>query len=419
MSIQQMREKRAALVTEARNMHEKMPAKPSEAEVKAYDAKLDEIANLESSIKREQQILDMEAEAKFTDAVIDVKKGEVKRSKDPQAKRALEIFMKWLRGGDRAVSGEEIAEYRNLLPAGIRNTMSTTTGSEGGNTVETSIAARLIELLKEFGGMREVAEIIVTEQGNPLSFPTSDGTSEVGELVAENATAAAADPTFGTVSLNTFKYGSKSVAVPIELLQDSQINIEEFILRRLRDRLGRITNQHFTTGTGTAQPRGVVTGATAGVTLPVGNTTSYTYDGLVDLFHSVDPAYRKGVKSGFMTSDAGIKTLRKIKDSQNRPIFVPGYETLIPGASGSAPDQLLGAPLFVNNDVAAPAANARSIIYGDLSKYIIRDALGMVMQRFTDSAFALKGQVGFVAWLRAGGNLVDTTAVKALIHSAT
>lgn len=123
-----------------------------------------------------------------------------------------------------------------------------------------------------FGGMRSVATVLQTEKGNDMSFPTSDGTSEVGEIVAQNATATAADPTFGVKSLSVYQYSSKVVAIPFALLQDSQIDIEAFVQSRLVTRLGRITNTHFTTGTGTAQPTGVVTAAANGVT--AANATS-------------------------------------------------------------------------------------------------------------------------------------------------
>lgn len=41
------------------------------------------------------------------------------------------------------------------------------------------------------------------------------------------------------------------------------------------------------------------------------------------------------------------------------------------------------------------------------------------IRRFDDSAFALNGQVGFCGWMRSGGNLLDTAAVKYYQNSAT
>jgi HK97 family phage major capsid protein len=39
--------------------------------------------------------------------------------------------------------------------------------------------------------------------------------------------------------------------------------------------------------------------------------------------------------------------------------------------------------------------------------------------RFTDSAYTKLGQVGFLAWMRTGGNLLDVNAVKLGVNSAT
>ena len=269
--------------------------------------------------------------------------------------------------------------------------------------------------MKDFGGMRSVATVIATDMGNDMSFPTSDGTSEVGELIAQNTTATAADPTFGTISLAVYKFSSKIVAIPFELLQDSQINVASFVESRLVKRLGRITNQYFTTGTGTSQPRGVVTGAGTGKTGTTGQTTTVIFDDLVDLVHSVDPAYRAAPGVRFMMNDASLKVIRKLKDSQNRPVFLPGYD----GLGGAMGDSLLGYGITVNQDMATMAANAKSIAFGDFGQYVIRDVMAPTLFRFEDSAYAKLGQVGFLMWHRAGGNLLDSGAVKLYVNSAT
>ena len=66
------------------------------------------------------------------------------------------------------------------------------------------------------------------------------------------------------------------------------------------------------------------------------------------------------------------------------------------------------------------AANAKSILFGALAEYTIRDVMEVLLQRYDDSAYAKKAQVGFNAWMRSGGNLIDNGgAVKAYQNSAT
>ncbi len=289
-------------------------------------------------------------------------------------------------------------------------------GSEGGYTVQKDVARIIVDALKATGGMRDVATVLTTDMGNPIDYPTSDGTSEEGELLGENADAADADASFGVVPLVTYKYSSKGVAVPIELLQDSAVDIEAFVRNRLVTRIARITNKHFTVGDGSNKPKGIVTAAGAGKVGASGQTATVTYDDLVDLQHWVNRAYRER-GAAFMMADSSVKVIRKLKDSEGRPIFVPGYESDVPGG---VPDTLLGNRLVINDDVAAMAANAKSIVYGDFSPYIIRDVMAFTLFRMTDSAYAKKGQVGFLMLSRHAGNFTDVGgAVKYYQNSAS
>jgi hypothetical protein len=75
--------------------------------------------------------------------------------------------------------------------------------------------------------------------------------------------------------------------------------------------------------------------------------------------------------------------------------------------------------IVINQQMADMAANARSILFGNMSAYHVRDVMAVQMFRFTDSAFTKKGQVGFLAWMRSGGNLIDANKVKAFINAAS
>lgn len=416
LNANDLRERRNYVARQARELLNGSAEKEWTAELQSkYDTHIAEIDGIDARIANMQKIADRDAEKAFEDMG-----GKVL---DADGMSPRQVFNVWARKGVEGMNAEQLAQFRN--------TMSTTTGSEGGHTVPTIISQQLIDAMKAYGAMRAVSTVISTSDGKPLSFPGSDGTSETGEWIAQNVTATAADPSFSTVSLNVFKASSKIVAAPIELLQDSAVDIEAFIVNRLAQRLGRVTNTAFTVGTGTTQPDGVVPKATLGKTGTTGQTLTIIYDDLVDLIHAVDPAYRTN-RCVFMCSDALLKVIRKLKDGQQRPIWTPndlqGIRTAVNGdghggysaQDAATPfDLLMGYPLFVNNDVAVPAANAKSLLFGDFSKYYIRDAMDVAMFRFTDSAYMKLGQVAFLAWMRTGGNLLDTAAVKYYAHSAT
>ena len=84
------------------------------------------------------------------------------------------------------------------------------------------------------------------------------------------------------------------------------------------------------------------------------------------------------------------------------------------------PDTILNFPYTINQDMPQMAANAKSVLFGDFSKYIIRDEMALTMYRNTDSKYNEAGQVGFHALMRTGGVFTDTGgAVKFYQNSAT
>lgn len=273
------------------------------------------------------------------------------------------------------------AEHRK-----VKNVMSTSTGSQGGYTVPNLVTGEFLSLIKGFNGMRQVVSQVTTTSGNTLGYPTSDGTAEMGEQVGQNATASALDPDFGTAALPTYKFSSKVFTVPFELLQDSSVDVVAFVLQRAAERIGRIQNVKLTIGTGTGESVGLVTASGVGKIGATGQTLTIAYDDLVDLAESVDEA--QGLPS-WMMSQTMRKAVRKVKDTAGRPIWTPGF---IDGGVPSARGQLLGYPVAINNDMPVPAANAKSLAFSNLQKYLVRDVLDMVLFRFEDSAYTRLGK---------------------------
>jgi HK97 family phage major capsid protein len=416
MSIQALRERYAASSKAANHLlAEKGSATWSKEDQATFDGHVEECDRIKAQITAHETVIARDRDEKFQDVEDHKLDRNAKNGKQlTDVQKAFNVF---LRKSFNQMTPEEVQA--------VRNTMSTTTSSQGGYSVQSDIATQLIDYLKAYGFMRAVASQITTSDGAPLSFPTSDGTSETGEWVAQNTSATSLDPSFGTVALNVVKASSKVVAVPFELLQDSQIDIQAMVFKRLADRIGRISNVGFTTGSGTTDPNGMITAAGIGKVGLTGQTVTVIYDDLVDLIDSLDVAYLDEPVSdpqvadaapGFMFSQTMRRVVRKIKDSQGRPIWTPSYEE---GLTAKTPDRLLGYPVYLNNDMAVPAANAKSMAFGDFGRYMIRDAMDMTMFRFDDSAYAKLGQVGFLAWARTGGNLMDTNGVKLYVNSPT
>lgn len=411
-TIKQLREQRDALATEARNILDK---ETGEYDADRVDAIYAEIEGIDGKIKREQRQLDLEArlksEASDPDTPAPQSAGGRQEERAGDEVRAM-VFDAYVRGGEKAV--ERLPE--NVLSdygRQVQNAQSTGVGSEGGYLVPTTFSGVLLEAMADYGGMRSVASVESTASGETIQWPTVDETGEQGEWLGENAEAADGDISFGTTSIGAHLASSKVVAVPFALLQDAGIgNLEARLKGMLAARLSRLTNAGYTAGDGTGKPLGAVNGAALGHTTAAGLTDSFTYDDFVELEHSIDPAYRRN--GSWMFHDAALKVIKKMKDGEGRPIWVPGI-------SSAAPAEILGYRYTINQDMAAPAAGADSILFGDMSKYLIRDVMDVTLYRFTDSAYTKKGQVGFLAMMRTDGKTIaaDNTAFKKMRHAAS
>jgi HK97 family phage major capsid protein len=411
--IQALREQRAARAKELNTLVNAETWDRARDESKA-DALLAEVEDIDNRIKRISDANKLLAETALNNGVIDAALRNAK-DKNSENNRLLASFLSV--GFDR-MTAEDQAKFQT----GIQANQTVGTGTQGGYLVPTEIAKSILDALKQFGGMRQVATILTTSMGNQINYPTSDGRSEVGVLVGEGAQATQQDLSLGTIPFNVYRFSSTPAAITWELLQDSVVDIEAFVRQRLVTRLGRVTNNYYTTGTGTSQPQGIITAVTTGKTGATGQTTTVIYDDLVDLEHSVDPAYRALGNCSFMMADDSVRILRKIKDGIGRPIFSPGYEDslAVGGPSGGAPDRIMGYPININQSMPVMAANAKSITFGDHSFYTIRDVMAVEMLRYADSPFLRQGLIGYEAFMRSGGALIDVGgAVKAYANSAT
>jgi HK97 family phage major capsid protein len=301
-------------------------------------------------------------------------------------------------------------EQRQLLAAHFEQPKNAagTTSSAGGYTIPPAFRDSVVQQMKYFGPMMTEAELLETSSGANIPWPTNDDTGNVGAILAENTQVTEQDVTLGTNSLDAYMYTSKLVRVSFQLMQDNP-RFEAWLAKRLGERLGRILNQHFTTGTGTAQPDGIVTNATVGATTSstFAATGGVNYAALVDLVESLDPAYGGLSDLKFMGHQSARKAVRKMLDGQNRPLWEPSLQA---GVAAS----LMGYPFVLNNDMATEAIGSKSLGFGSIREaYVVRIVQDMKLMRL-DERYADFLQVGFLAFERADGTLQNASAWKVL-----
>jgi len=272
------------------------------------------------------------------------------------------------------------------------------TAASGGYTVPQGFVNALEVALLAHGGVRKVASVMRTATGNDLPWPTMNDTSNKGEIINEATTfGASVDPTFANVVFKAFKYSSKPILASTEILTDSAFDLAAEIGEALGTRIARIQNDHFTTGAGTTLPKGLTIAGVVGKA--AASMTAFTADEVIDLEHSVDPAYREN--ASFMFHDTVLAFIRKLKEATtNAYIWQPGLQN-------GVPDRLLGYPYTINQSMSAAFTTGQKLIlFGDMSKYKIRDVAEVRLVRL-DELYAQTDQVGFVAFMRTDGNLLD------------
>jgi len=433
---QKLRAERTRLEGEIKSMHtaaenrawtpeEEAKFSALEAQVQAIDTRLltieeevDMSVSTDSTPAPQQNSLDEKIQAEVRKAVENLAISRrrtmpapmiVSDLDDKRAERDRNLALRaWFLRSE--ASSEELAAARRCQ-LDLRNTRlqlraQSTSTTAGGYTIPQGFLAELEAKRLFFNNLRGVARVIRTETGNTLPFPTTDDTSNLANLTAENTAPSATDITFGQVSLGAYKLDSL-VQVSNELLRDSGLDLANEIAAILGERIGRKEAAFFATGTGSSQPQGVVTGASAGAT--AATTTTITLANIMSLVNSLDFAYQQG--ASFMLHQSVWNTILQLADSQNRPLFLD----LI---NGNSP-RLLGYPVVVNNNMASSiAASAVTILFGDFSKYYIRQAGDLEIIRL-DERYADAYQTGFMVVERVDAKVAQSAAIKKLTQPAS
>lgn len=352
------------------------------------------------SLKEEYEILERNAELKKEAAAV---AGEVRHAEKPASSK--EAFSKYLRYGFGALNSEE----RALIQKRGTSTQVAGTDSLGGYLVPQEFSNELNIATAFTGEVERLAKKLNTASGGLLDYPTINDTATDANLVAEAAAVTVQDMTFGNAQLSAYNYSSL-VRVSQQLLQDNAFDLNAFLVEAMGERIARATNGAFTTGTGSSQPQGIITGSSAGKT--AASATAIAASEILDLIYSVDASYRNKPTFGLMAHDNVIAAIRSLGlgASNDFPVFIPSMQM-------GEPDRVFGVPIYVNNDMASSiATGAKTILAADFSQFVVRNAGGIQMLRLNER-FADELEVGFVSWKRSDSKVLNSAAIKHLVQA--
>jgi HK97 family phage major capsid protein len=408
MKLHELKQAYNELARNMRNLHDKIGDNTWTDEQRSqwndWKQKLD---GFDEQIKREEALRDADQrfvednEEEHRDNLDNEERGG--QSVDEQRAQAFDAF---IRQGMQEISPEQRQILREMRAQG------TSPDEKGGYTVPVEMLNMIHEAMKDYGGLASVAQILNTETGHNIEWPTSDGTAEEGELLGENTAATEGDVSFGMANLGAKKLSSKVIRVSNELLNDSGINIQAFLSGRIGQRLGRGEAKFLVQGTGAGtpeQPKGLEASVTN--TTTAASSSEFTWKEVNALIHSIDPAYRRAANFRLGFNDNTLQLLTEMEDLQGRPLWLPAV-------SGAAPATVLNVPYFIDQGIKDIGVNNKFIYGGDFNQFVIRRVRYMVLKRLVER-YAEFDQTGFLAFHRFDCVLQDAAAIKALQGAAS
>jgi HK97 family phage major capsid protein len=311
--------------------------------------------------------------------------------------------------------GEYRSAFCNYLRKGIDHglqafeskALSAGSDTDGGYLVTPSITDQIIQIVHESSPMRQLAAVASISSDSLELIEDKDETaagwtSETGS-VSDSAT-----PTFGKKTIPVHELYAQPKATQ-KLIDDAAIDIEAWLADKVGEVFARKEGAAFISGTGTGQPRGILTydtGTSWGQVEQVksGVNGVVTADSLISVYYALKSEYAS--RASFLMHRSTIQAVRLLKEgSTNQYLWQPGL-------SAGAPDTLLGVPVIHAADMPIPATGSLSVAVGDFSRaYQIVDRTGIRVLRdpFTDKPF-----VKFYTTMRVGGDVVNFEAIKLL-----
>ena len=430
MTNLELRELMAKEVHDARQIQNRADAekRPMTAEERLQTGEMfARVDELEARIETEERKLRVEAaESRLATSTRQTRPASIARF--DEAADSSEALRSWF---SRGVAGMRVdgAALDNALRTGLditspeielrrpklsRKEMRTMSkANDAGVVAWTEFFAGFYEELKSFGPVLDLISYHNSDNGNNLPIPVLDDTANAAVILAEEATAAAADVSVANVVLGAYKYSSNEVIMSLELLQDSSVDIESYVAKALAARFARAWAAHVTTGTGSGQPYGLVTRSTASgvVAGGTGAAPTLTGDNFIDLAESLDDAYKSGNKVGYMMSPATMTKVRKLKDNNGQYLWNVSLQQGLPAT-------FYGYPVYRNQAMASTGVNAKLAVFGDFSKYLWRNV--SPVQIFKLNEFRIRSaQISYIGFARGDGNLIQPNAVKSLAAPAS
>jgi HK97 family phage major capsid protein len=327
-----------------------------------------------------------------------------------------------LSGSEKPQTSEHKAAFESYVRKGDthglfaieQKAMSIGSNPDGGYLVPNETEAEIGRALSKASPIRAIADVRqVSASIYKKPFATQGAvTGWVGETSPRPQTNS---PTLAELQFPAMELYAMPAATQA-LLDDSIVNLDEWIAREVETVFAEQETEAFVAGNGTNKPTGFMAyPKVANASWSWGNTGyiatgvagafpgSNPSDKLIDLIYALRAGYRQNAR--FVVSRATQGAVRKFKDAQGNYLWQPAAT-----AEGSA--TLLGFPVVETEYMPDIATDAHALAFGDFRRgYLVVDRVGTRVLR---DPFSSKPYVLFYTTRRVGGGIQDFDAIKTL-----
>jgi len=282
---------------------------------------------------------------------------------------------------------------------------------DGGYLVTSKMSGEIVQAVHETSPMRQLAKV-TNISSDALEIIEDTEEASAGWTLETEERPSSNSPQIGKRVIPVHELYAQPKATQ-KLVDDSIIDIEQWLSSKLVDVFSRKENSAFINGDGVGKPKGILNydaGKNWGQIEQIlsGEQANISADGIINLFYSLKEVY--AVKAKFLMSRSAVQAVRMLKDTTN------GKYLWQPGLSLGNADTLLGAEVLQAADMPGLTDGALSVAFGDFStayQIVDRDGIRVLRDPFTEKPF-----VKFYSTKRVGGDVVNFEALKLLKLSA-
>lgn len=304
----------------------------------------------------------------------------------------------------RGIVGDEYKKnFMNAIRTNFKNNyLREGSLPDGGYLLPVEWHDEIISALSQANILREIGRVIQTASEHKISIVA---TKPQAAWVAEGQEISFTKETFNQISLNAYKIAI-AIKISTELLQDSYYDIESHLTQEFSTAIGATEEEAMLLGDGNNMPKGLIPTLAQSASGTLQTTgAEISADDLLTLQFSLRRPYRKSAV--WLTSDAGLAMIRRLKDTTGNFIWQPSL-------TETEPSKLFGQAIYTSEFMPAPTAGNVAVLYGDFKNYFLIGERGQMEMQPLREIFAMSGQVAYLMTSRVDSVLSNPEAIRGL-----